>query len=208
MLKKHTTGLPAATAALLIVIPCLFAWGTAEAQVLAAPEPVRVRFHTSKGNFALELDAARAPLSVANFVQYVRDKYYDGTIFHRVIGNFMVQAGGYTAEGVQKPTRPGVPNESGNGLSNRRGTVAMARTDDPHSATSQFYINVADNLALDPAPTRWGYAVFGRVIDGMDVVDKIASAATGARGKFEEDTPLEPILIVSAELEQTPAAAQ
>jgi cyclophilin family peptidyl-prolyl cis-trans isomerase len=208
LLKNHTTGLPAATAALLIVIPCLFAWGAVEAQVLAAPEPVRVRFQTSKGNFALELDAARAPLSVANFVQYVRDKYYDGTIFHRVIGNFMVQAGGYTAEGVQKLTRPGVPNESGNGLSNRRGTVAMARTDDPHSATSQFYINVADNLALDPAPTRWGYAVFGRVIDGMDVVDKIASAATGARGKFEEDTPLEPILIVSAELEQAPAAAQ
>jgi len=159
------------------------------------------------GDFALELDPVRAPLSVANFIQYVGDKHYEGTIFHRVIGNFVVQAGGFTPDGTERPTRTPVPNESGNGLSNRRGTVAMARTDDPHSATSQFYINLTDNLALDPAPTRWGYAVFGRVTEGMEVIDKIASVATGARGKFEEDAPLEPIVIVSAELEQTPAPA-
>ncbi|HWJ04527.1 MAG TPA: peptidylprolyl isomerase [Steroidobacteraceae bacterium] len=168
--------------------------------------PVQVRFTTTLGAFTLELDGARAPLTVANFTQYVRDGHYAGTIFHRVIGNFVAQAGGYTADGTEKPTRPAVFNESGNGLSNRRGTVAMARTDDPHSATSQFYVNLVDNLSLDPGPSRWGYAVFGRVTEGMDVIQRIASVPTGAKGPFEDDAPLEPIVIESAEI-VGPAAA-
>jgi cyclophilin family peptidyl-prolyl cis-trans isomerase len=172
-----------------------------------ASGPVRVRFETTRGAFTVELDASRAPLSVANVVQYARDRHYDGTIFHRVIGNFVVQGGGYLPDGTEKPTRPAVINESGNGLSNRRGTVAMARTEDPHSATSQFYVNLVDNLALDPGPTRWGYAVIGRVVEGMDVVDKIASVATGEQGPFPDDAPLEPIVIQSAQVVSGPVAA-
>ncbi|HVN42519.1 MAG TPA: peptidylprolyl isomerase [Steroidobacteraceae bacterium] len=159
-----------------------------------------VRFETTAGNFVVEVDGARAPLSAANFLKYVRDGHYDGTIFHRVIANFVVQGGGYTADGKEKPTRASVPNESGNGLSNRRGTVAMARFNDPHSATAQFYINVGDNYSLDPSTVRWGYAVFGKVVDGMDVIDRIAHTATGARGSFQDETPLEPIVITKAEV--------
>ncbi|HEX4936008.1 MAG TPA: peptidylprolyl isomerase [Gemmatimonadaceae bacterium] len=191
-----------------VLRPCLaaaalFAATVAFAQDVVAPVPAgatKVRFETSRGAFTVELDSARAPLSVANFLQYVRDRHYDNTIFHRVIGNFVVQGGGYQPDGTEKPTRPPVVNESGNGLSNRRGTVAMARTDDPHSATSQFYVNLADNLALDPAPARWGYAVIGRVVEGMDVIDRIASVPTGEQGPFTEDAPLEPIVIGSAQV--------
>lgn len=165
---------------------------------VAATGPAQVRMTTTLGAFTVEVDPVRAPLSAANFLQYVRDGHYDGTIFHRVIGSFVVQGGGHLPDGSEKPTRPGVPNESGNGLSNRRGTLAMARIEAPHSGTAQFYINVTDNIALDPSPSRWGYAVFGRVVAGMDVVDRIASTATGARGPFTEDSPLEPILIESA----------
>jgi len=182
--------------------------GAASSQIATAA-PLLVRFTTTMGAFTVELDAAKAPLSVANFTQYVRDKHYDGTIFHRVVSNFVVQGGGFLPDGTEKPVRVAVPNESGNGLSNRRGTIAMARTDDPHSATSQFYVNVTDNIALDPGPTRWGYAVFGRVISGMDVLDRIANVPTGARGKFEEDTPLDPIVIQTAEMiEAGPAITQ
>jgi cyclophilin family peptidyl-prolyl cis-trans isomerase len=156
-----------------------------------------VRIETTLGAFTVELDVGRAPFSSANFLQYVRDRHYDGTIFHRVIGNFMIQGGGHLPDGAEKPPRAGIPNESGNGLSNRRGTVSMARTGDPHSGNAQFFVNVADNIALDPSPARWGYAVFGRVVEGIEVVDRIASVATGARATFEEDTPLEPVLIVS-----------
>jgi peptidyl-prolyl cis-trans isomerase A (cyclophilin A) len=166
--------------------------------IAVAGGPQRVRIETTLGALTVELESGRAPLSTANFLQYVRDRHYDGTLFHRVIGNFMVQGGGHLPDGAEKPTRAGIPNESGNGLSNRRGTVAMARTADPHSGNAQFFVNVADNLALDPSPSRWGYAVFGRVVEGMDVVDRIASSATGARATFEEDTPLEPVIIVSA----------
>jgi cyclophilin family peptidyl-prolyl cis-trans isomerase len=188
----------------------LFAASVAFGQDTVVPPATasaRVRFETTRGAFTIELDATRAPLSTANFLQYVRDRHYDGTIFHRVIGNFVVQAGGYEPDGSEKPTRPPVVNESGNGLSNRRGTVAMARTDDPHSATSQFYVNVADNLMLDPAPSRWGYAVFGRVVEGMDVIDRIAGVATGERGPFPEDAPLEPIVIQSVQVLAGAAAA-
>jgi len=155
-----------------------------------ATTPARVRFVTTLGTFTVQLDPARAPLSVENVLQYVRDGHYDGTVFHRVVGNFVVQGGGYLPDGTEKPVRAAVANESGNGLSNRRGTIAMARTDAPHSATSQFFVNLTDNLALDPGPTRWGYAVIGRVVEGMEVIDKIASVPTGARGSFPEDTPL------------------
>jgi cyclophilin family peptidyl-prolyl cis-trans isomerase len=167
----------------------------------ADPAPSgRVRIETTAGAIVIEVDGARAPLSSASFLQYARDGHYDGTIFHRVIANFVVQAGGYTPDGKEKPVRASVPNESGNGLSNRRGTVALARYDDPHSGTAQFYVNVADNYSLDPSPSRWGYAVFGRVIDGMDVVDRIAHVATGAREPFTEDTPLEPVVITKAQV--------
>jgi cyclophilin family peptidyl-prolyl cis-trans isomerase len=193
---------------LLFLVAVLMALPT-RAQEAHPPStsPVKVRFTTTLGAFTVELDGARAPLSVANFVQYVREGHYDGTIFHRVIGNFVVQGGGYLPDGIEKPTRAPVVNESGNGLSNRRGTVAMARTEDPHSATSQFYINVVDNLALDPGPTRWGYAVMGRVVEGMEVVERIASVATGAKAPFNEDVPLEPIVIETAQVLTGPAVA-
>ena len=173
---------------------CAPAWS----QDAAPAVPQQVRFETTLGAFTVEVDPARAPLTAMSFLQYVRDQHYDGTIFHRVIGNFVIQGGGYLPDGTEKPVRGGVPNESGNGLSNRRGTVALARTGDPHSGTSQFYVNLADNIALDPSPARWGYAVFGRVIEGMDVVDRIASVATGSSGEFQEDAPLQPVVITTA----------
>jgi cyclophilin family peptidyl-prolyl cis-trans isomerase len=158
----------------------------------------RVRVDTNQGSFVIELDTARAPLTVANFLQYVRDGHYDGTIFHRVIANFIAQTGGYDEQRVEKPTREGVPNESGNGLSNSRGTVGLARTADPHSGTAQFYINLADNAGLDPQPSRWGYTVFGRVVDGMKVVDDIGGVATGGTDTFE-NAPLKPIVVIKIE---------
>jgi cyclophilin family peptidyl-prolyl cis-trans isomerase len=173
---------------------CAPAWS----QDAAPAGPQQVRFETTLGAFTVEVDPARAPLTAASFLQYVRDQHYDGTIFHRVIGNFVVQGGGYLPDGAEKPVRGAVPNESGNGLSNRRGTVAQARTGDPHSGTSQFYVNLADNIALDPSPARWGYAVFGRVVEGMDVVDRIASVATGSSGVFQDDAPLQPVVISTA----------
>jgi cyclophilin family peptidyl-prolyl cis-trans isomerase len=186
-----------------VFLPLLLAAGLyapAWSQDAAPAGPQRVRFETTLGAFTVEVDPARAPLTAGSFLQYVGDQHYDGTIFHRVIGNFVIQGGGYLPDGAEKPVRGGVPNESGNGLSNRRGTVALARTGDPHSGTSQFYVNVADNIALDPSPARWGYAVFGRVIEGMDVVDRIASVATGSSGPFQEDAPLQPVVISSARI--------
>jgi len=159
----------------------------------------RVRVQTNQGAFVVELDAQRAPLTVRNFLEYVRAGHYDGTIFHRVIDGFVIQGGGYTAKLEEKPTRDPVANESGNGLSNRRGTIAMARTEDPHSATSQFYINLKDNLQLDPQLERWGYCVFGRVIEGMDVVDAIAKVPTGPRGEIPSDVPQTDIVVLKME---------
>jgi cyclophilin family peptidyl-prolyl cis-trans isomerase len=158
-------------------------------------EVTLARVHTSAGSFLIELDTARAPLTVANFLQYVRSGHYSGTIFHRVIANFVIQGGGFDAKNVEKEIQAPVPNESGNGLSNRRGTVGLARTAEPHSGTSQFYVNLADNATLDPQPSRWGYAVFGRVIEGMSVIDEIGAVATGASGSFAGDVPLKPIII-------------
>ena len=167
----------------------------------AAP---RVKLETSLGVIMLELDAQKAPKTVANFVQYVKDKHYDGTVFHRVIDGFMIQGGGFTADMQQKPTRASIPNEADNGLKNLPLTVAMARTNDPHSASAQFFINVADNRFLNhtqPTLNGWGYAVFGKVVAGADVVDKIRQVRTGNRGMFQ-DLPTTPVTILKATLEK------
>ncbi|MCX5744726.1 MAG: peptidylprolyl isomerase [Proteobacteria bacterium] len=158
-----------------------------------------VEVATDRGTFVITLDATLAPLSVANFLAYVDAKHYDGTIFHRVIPTFMVQGGGYDAKYDKRTTRPAVQNEADNGLKNTRGTVAMARTGDPHSATSQFFVNVVDNKFLDHTDKNqgWGYAVFGRVTEGMDVVDKIKAVPTGAAGPFAKDAPETPVVITS-----------
>ena len=165
----------------------------------AATAP-KVRFETSKGPFVLQLDAAKAPKTVENFLQYVRDGHFDGTVFHRVIPGFMIQGGGFDADMKQKPTRPPVANEADNGLKNARGTVAMARTNDPHSATAQFFVNLVDNAFLDyrgKTPQGWGYAVFGQVVEGMEAVDAIAKVATGNRGPHQ-NVPVEPVTIQKA----------
>jgi cyclophilin family peptidyl-prolyl cis-trans isomerase len=165
----------------------------------AAAEPVRVLMETSMGNITIELDAEKAPKSTANFVQYVNDKHYDGLVFHRVIKGFMIQGGGYDASYAQRKTRAPIENEAKNGLKNDRGTIAMARTSDPHSASSQFFINHGNNAFLDyPGQDGWGYAVFGKVVDGMDVVDKIAEAPTGAIRPFGRDVPVEQVVITKA----------
>jgi cyclophilin family peptidyl-prolyl cis-trans isomerase len=164
-----------------------------------AAEPVRVLMETSMGNITLELDADKAPKSTANFVQYVEDKHYDGLVFHRVIKGFMIQGGGYDASYDQRKTRASIQNEAKNGLKNARGTIAMARTGDPHSASSQFFINHSDNSFLDyPGQDGWGYAVFGKVVEGMDVVDKIAEAPTGPGRPFGRDMPVEQVVIQRA----------
>ena len=160
----------------------------------------KVQLTTSMGNITLTLNDELAPKSTANFLNYVRSGHYDGTIFHRVIANFMVQGGGMTAGMKQKPTQAPIDNEADNGLPNTRGSVAMARTSDPHSATSQFFINVVDNAFLNfsaPTPQGWGYAVFGEVTEGMDVVDAIRQVKTGSSG-FHQDVPKEDVTILSA----------
>lgn len=165
---------------------------TAPAKPAAAPQ---VQVVTSLGNFTIELNAERAPLTVAHFLKYVDQGQYSGTIFHRVIANFVIQGGGFDANYKLKPAPTKVVNESGNGLTNQRGTVGMARSQDPHGSDAQFYVNLYDNEALDPNKTRWGYAVFGKVVQGMDVVDRIGNVSTGARGLFKEDAPLQPMVI-------------
>ncbi len=160
-----------------------------------------ITLNTSKGPIAVELFADRAPKSVDNFLQYARDGDYDGTVFHRVIPGFMVQGGGFTPDLQQKPTRDPIQNEADNGLKNERGTLAMARTGDIHSATSQFFINVADNDFLNHGGRDFGYAVFGRVTAGMDVVDAIVNSPTGAKGPFAKDCPVEDITIDSVAID-------
>jgi cyclophilin family peptidyl-prolyl cis-trans isomerase len=180
------------------LIASLAAGGVAVAADLP-PNP-RVRVQTTQGAFVLRLDAERAPLTVRNFVDYVRAGHYEGTIFHRVIDGFVIQGGGYTAGLAEKPTRAAIPNEAGNGLSNVRGTIAMARTGDPHSATSQFYVNLVDNTKLDPNAQRWGYCVFGAVVEGMEVVDRIAKLPTGPRGELPGDVPESDVVVEKMEL--------
>ncbi|HET8695412.1 MAG TPA: peptidylprolyl isomerase [Aquabacterium sp.] len=162
-----------------------------------------VKIATTQGDIVVQLDAAKAPKTVDNFLQYVKSGHYNGTIFHRVIDGFMIQGGGFTPDMQQKPTRPPIPLESRNGLSNLRGTIAMARTNVPDSATAQFFINVKDNGFLDAArsPDGNGYAVFGKVVQGMDVVDKIRRVETTQRGPFG-DVPVQPIIIKQVTIEK------
>lgn len=160
----------------------------------------RVKLQTNQGDILIELEAEKAPKTVESFLTYVKEGFYDGTVFHRVINNFMVQGGGFDADMKQKQTHAPVENEANNGLKNNRYTLAMARTADPHSATAQFFINVADNDFLNftsPTPNGWGYAVFGKVVEGTEVVDKIKSVKTGNKG-FHQDVPTENVIIEKA----------
>jgi peptidyl-prolyl cis-trans isomerase B (cyclophilin B) len=160
-----------------------------------------VVLHTSHGDIRIDLDEENSPETVRNFLQYVRDGHYDGTLFHRVIPGFMIQGGGFAAGMQQKPTRAPVANEAANGMKNTHYSLAMARTSDPHSATAQFFINVADNAFLDykgPSPQGYGYCVFGKVVGGQDVVDRIAGVPTGRSG-FHENVPTQDVVITRAE---------
>jgi len=188
----------------LKLLPRLEALLLLAAIAVAAPAfAQKVRLATTQGDIVLELDAEKAPKSADNFLKYVRAGHYDGVIFHRVIENFMIQTGGYKADLSQKPTRPPIPLESRNGLSNVRGSIAMARTSDPESATSQFFINVADNVRLDQpnAADGNGYAVFGKVIEGMAVVDKIRALPTRGEG-MHQNLPVTPVTIRKATVEK------
>ena len=176
----------------------------AEATIFVAPvhaqNAPRVKLATSLGDIVVELNPAKAPKTVENFLKYVADKHYDGTIFHRVIDGFMIQGGGFTPDMVQKPMRPPIPLEATNGLKNDTYTIAMARTNVPDSATAQFFINVKDNAMLNaPQPDGHGYAVFGKVVSGTEVVDKIKAVATGNKGPFQ-NVPTTPVVITSATL--------
>ncbi len=176
----------------LVLVIALLASGQAGA---AAP---RVALETSLGRIVIELTPERTPVTVDNFLRYVREGFYDGTVFHRVIRGFMIQGGGFDRRFRQRPTHPPIENEAKRALSNRRGTIAMARTSNPHSATAQFFINTVDNPRLDyhgPTATTWGYAVFGRVVEGMPVVDRIESLPTGPGGPFRHDVP-SPLVVI------------
>ena len=192
---KLNNFLPGRRALLVPVLTGLLA--LAAGPVLAAGAP-QVKLSTSAGDIVLELNADKAPKTVENFLQYVKDKHYDGTVFHRVIDGFMIQGGGFTADLQQKPTRSPIALETSGGLTNDRGTIAMARTSNPNSATAQFFINVVDNRMLTaPNPDGYGYTVFGKVISGMDVVDKIKSVPTTTKGP-NQNVPVTPVTILSA----------
>jgi len=181
-----------------------FAVLAASALSTLAANPM-VELKTNQGEIVVELFADKAPKSAENFVQYVKDGHYNGTIFHRVIDGFMVQGGGFDADMKQKSTRAPIENEAKNGLRNEPGTLAMARTANPHSASAQFFINLVPNTFLDyPSPDGWGYAVFGKVVKGMDVVDRIAKVPTANRG-FHQNVPVEPVIVESARLLDAPA---
>ena len=185
-----------------LLVSCLLAFaalGASWAQTPAKPNP-KIQLNTSLGVIVLELYPDKAPKTVANFLQYLQDKHFDGTVFHRVIDGFMIQGGGFNADMMQKPTRAPIPLEASNGLKNDRGTIAMARTNVPNSATSQFFINLVDNANLNaPMPDGHGYAVFGMVVQGLDVVDKIRSVATGMKSGMQ-NVPATPVSITHATL--------
>lgn len=176
-----------------LAILLVFATGAIAADKV--PAHPHVQIETTLGNILLELDGQRAPITVAHILKLVDAGFYDGTVFHRVIPKFMAQGGGFTPELKHKESDQTIPNESGNGLGNFRGTIAMARLGDPHTASSQFFINIKDNTSLNPQADRWGYTVFGYVIGGMDVVDKIVKVKTGPAGRFSSDVPIVPIVI-------------
>lgn len=188
-----------------LIIFCLLSLVGLPMQAVAAQakkEPVLIELHTSKGVITVELDTEKAPNTAANFKQYVEEGFYDGTIFHRVIPGFMIQGGGMTADMKEKDTHAPIKNEADNGLLNKKYTVAMARTNDPHSATAQFFINAKDNDFLNfksPSTSGWGYCVFGKVVKGMDVVDAIEKVKTGTKG-WHDDVPLEAVTITKAVL--------
>jgi cyclophilin family peptidyl-prolyl cis-trans isomerase len=195
-------------ASLLLLLP-MTAWAqtkpaaapAVEAPAAAIEKPANPQaiIKTNLGEIRVELNAEKAPKSVENFLQYAKDGFYDGTIFHRVIDNFMIQGGGFTPDLKQKPTRASIANEAKNALSNKRGTLAMARTPDPNSATAQFFINVVDNRNLDYVSDEradtWGYAVFGKVVSGMEVVDQIKATPVGPKGPFPRDVPTTDVVI-------------
>jgi peptidyl-prolyl cis-trans isomerase A (cyclophilin A) len=197
--KTLIVALAAASAFLLLARPA------AAADDLPSSNP-EVRVTTNMGSFVIEVYPDRAPLTVANFLRYVREGFYNNTLFHRVVANFVIQGGGHDATPpyTLKPTYPPVVNESGDGLQNKRGAVGLARAAGPHTGNAQFYINLVDNPELDPLPTRWGYAVFGDVVQGMDVVDRIGVVPTGAMGPFKSDAPLKPVIIQSIEIISPP----
>jgi cyclophilin family peptidyl-prolyl cis-trans isomerase len=169
------------------------------AHAARADEPTtHVRVTTNLGEFVIEVRPERAPLTAPNFLRYVKEGFYTNTLIHRVVPNFVIQGGGHDATTLKlKPTHEDIVNESGNGLQNKRGTVGLARTPAPHSGNAEFYVNLVDNPDLDPVSTRWGYAVFGRVVQGMDVIDRIGESPTGAVGPFKQDAPLKPVIIES-----------
>ena len=185
---------------LLLLCLLLASTGLAAQESQPTDGAPRVRVVTTAGNFVIELDRNRAPRTVDAFLKYVKEGFYSGVIFHRVVTGFIAQAGGYTPDMQPKPVTENVVNESGNGLSNLRGSVGFARSTEPHSGTSQFYVNLADNTDLNPRPTRWGYAVFGKVVEGMEVVDDIGHRPTGGGGPFTSSVPVEPIVIQRIEL--------
>jgi peptidyl-prolyl cis-trans isomerase A (cyclophilin A) len=203
-----------------LLAPSLALAQSAEAPPAAKPgEPAaaattapRVALRTNHGDMIIELYPDKAPTTVENFLRYVRDGHYNGTIFHRVIDSFMIQGGGYTVDLQLKPTRASIPNEANNGLSNQRGTLSMARTGEPHSAQAQFFVNVVDNPRLDFVSEQnnftWGYAVFGRIIDGLDVVDRIRAVETGSQGPLAKDVPRQPVVIERAEVIEIPVPAE
>jgi peptidyl-prolyl cis-trans isomerase A (cyclophilin A) len=192
MLTRTRIALPLALLlALLLPLP----------RAAAEDAATQVRVTTNMGDFVIEVRNDRAPLTAANFLRYVREGFYSNTLFHRVIANFVIQGGGYDATTLApKPTHESIFNESGNGLQNKRGAVGLARSDAPHSGNAQFFVDLVDNPDLDPVPTRWGYTVFGRVVQGMDVIDRIGETATGARGPWKADSPLKPVIIEKIEI--------
>jgi len=201
-------------AAGLLLPACVLAQETAAPAPAAVADPAtvaevvapnsRLALRTNQGDIIIELEATKAPKSTENFLQYVKDGHYNGTIFHRVIDGFMAQGGGFTSDLQIKPTKPAIQNEANNGLSNLRGTLAMARTGEPHSAQAQFFINLVDNPRLDFVSEQngftWGYAVFAKVVEGMDVVDRIRVIPTGPQGPFAKDVPTQPVIIERVDL--------
>ena len=185
---------PMVAAAAGLLLGLMLPPGTARAE----EQTTQVRVVTSMGEFVIEVRPERSPLTAANFLRYVKEGFYTNTLIHRVVPNFVIQGGGHEVGTMNlKSTHENIVNESGNGLQNKRGTVGLARTPAPHSGNAEFYVNLVDNPDLDPVPTRWGYAVFGRVVQGMDVIDRIGEVPTGSVGPFKQDAPLKPVVIES-----------
>ena len=187
-----------------VLIGCLLPGGAA----LADEPTTQVKVTTNMGEFVIEVRTERAPITAADFLRYVREGFYSNTLLHRVIPNFVIQGGGHDATTLQlKPTHEAVFNESGNGLQNKRGAVGLARGESPHSGNAQIFVDLVDNPDLDPVPTRWGYTVFGRIVQGMDVIDHIGETPTGAMGPWKSDAPLKPVIIQKMEIISGTAAA-